>query len=247
MNSDRYLRQIISDPEFDQEKLATAAVLIVGLGGLGSAASMYLAAAGAGTLILCDDDTISSSNLNRQLLYSETQLGQKKVRIAGGRLSQTNPGTTYIQLNEHFNRETIISSVKVQLILDCLDNFQSRVELARFAFNNDIPLVHGAIHGFMGQMTFFSPGVSACPVCIAPNSMNQDSMNRKNMNQEDAVTPAVGASAGIIGSMQALEAIKYFTGLGQLSTNRFVQFNGLSGCFEEIAVEADPCCHVCAG
>jgi len=265
MKTDRYIRQIISDPGFQQEKLTQAVVLVVGLGGLGSAASMYLAASGVGNLILCDYDTISISNLNRQLLYSETQIGQRKVEIATGTLNKINSGTTYTQLDEKFSRETVISSPKPQLILDCLDNFQSRVDLAGFAFKNNIPLVHAAIHGFMGQMTFFWPGISACPACIAPDNMNQDNMNQDNMNQDNmhqgnmhqgnmhqgnmhqdnTPTPAVGACAGVIGSMQALEVIKYFTGLGKLYTNRFMLFNGLSGCFEEIVVEMDPHCRVC--
>jgi adenylyltransferase/sulfurtransferase len=196
---------------------------------------MYLAASGVGNLILCDHDTISISNLNRQLLYPETEIGQRKVEIATCRLSKINPGTACTQLDEKFSWETVISSPKPQLILDCLDNFQSRVDLAGFAFRNDIPLVHGAIHGFMGQMTFFWPGVSACPVCIVP----------EDMNQNNTVVPAVGACAGLIGSMQALEAIKYFTGLGELYTNRFMLLNGLSGCFEEIIVEVDLHCSVC--
>lgn len=237
MKTGRYIRQIISDPDFQQEKLASSTVLIVGLGGLGSAASMYLAASGVGNLILCDYDTISISNLNRQLLYSETEIGHKKVEIATCKLSKINSGTAYTQLDEKFSQETVISSPKPQLILDCLDNFQSRVDLAVFAFSNNIPLVHGAIHGFMGQMTFFWPGVSACPVCIAPDDMDQN----------NTVLPSVGACAGVIGSMQALEAIKYFTGLGQLFTNRFIMFNGLSGCFEELTVKADLHCRVCAG
>jgi len=236
MKTDRYIRQTISHPDFQQEKLAQAVVLIVGLGRLGCAAAMYLSAAGVGNIILCDYDTISMSNLNRQLLYSETEIGQKKVEIAAAKLSRINPGNTYIQLDEKFSRLTDNLSPAPDLILDCLDNFQNRADLAGFASENNIPLVHGAIHGFLGQMTFFMPGLSACPVCIAPDEMDQD----------NAVFPAVGACAGFIGSMQALEAIKYFTRTGKLFTNRFMQFNGLSGCFQELQVKADRQCPACA-
>ena len=236
METDRYIRQIKSHPEFHQGKLSQAVVLIVGLGGLGSAAAMYLSAAGVGNMILCDYDTISISNLNRQILYSETEVGQKKVKIAVAKLSRINPDNLYIQLDEKFSRKTSMPSLAATLILDCLDNFQGRVDLAEFAFQNNIPLVHGAIHGFQGQMTFYMPGLSACPVCIAPDEMIED----------NTVSPAVGPCAGFIGSMQALETIKYFTGIGDLFINRFMLFNGLTGCFQELKVKADPHCPACS-
>lgn len=121
MEKDRYIRQTISHPDFDQERLEQAVVLIAGLGGLGCAAAIYLSAAGLGKIILCDYDTISISNLYRQLLYSETETGQKKVQIAAAKLSRINPGNEYIQLDEKFSRQTTISSPAPDLILDCLD------------------------------------------------------------------------------------------------------------------------------
>lgn len=236
-DTERYIRQTISHPDFRQEKLAGAVVFIVGLGGLGGTAAMYLAAAGVGHMILCDHDTISVSNLNRQLLYAETEIGRKKVEVAAAKLSRINPYTAYTRLDEKFSRETLMPPPKPHLILDCLDNFQGRVDLAGFAFENNIPLIHGAIHGFTGQMIVFRPGASACPICIAP----------EDMGENHTVIPAVGACAGFIGSMQALEAIKYITGLGTLCTNRFMMFDGFTGRVEEISVTQDPGCRVCAG
>jgi molybdopterin/thiamine biosynthesis adenylyltransferase len=206
------------------------------MGGLGCNTSMTLTAAGVGTLILCDHDTISISNLNRQLLYRETDIGKKKVTVAIDRLQKINGDPDFIAVDGQFSERLLPSSVKPQLILDCLDNLSGRIELIAYAVKKNIPLVHAAVDGFMGQLSVFIPQESACPVCGLTGDMERD----------DIPIPSLGACVAIMAGVQATEAIKFITNSGELCINKFMFFDGLSSRIEIMDLERDHNCIACS-
>ncbi len=237
MEENRYSRHHQCTPDFCQAALSDAVVLIVGMGGLGSIVSMSLAAAGLGTLILCDHDTVSISNLNRQFLYKECDIGKLKVRLAVERLRELNPDPLYIMLESRFDEDLQLGSVRPQLIVDCLDNLASRFELIAYAAKNNIPLVHGAVEGFMGQLSFFMPHSSACPLCSMTSHVEAD----------ERMIPSLGVSVSVLGGLQAMEAIKFFTSSGDLCVNRLKFFDGLTGEIDTVRLEKDNNCMACSG
>lgn len=237
MEENRYSRQQHCTPDFSQAALSGATVLIVGMGGLGSTVSMTLSAAGLGTLIVCDHDTVSISNLNRQFLYREQDIGKKKVHLAVKRLKALNPEPDYIAVEGRFNEELIPASHRPHLILDCLDNLAGRVELISYAAKHHIPLVHAAVDGFMGQLSVFIPEEdNACPVC----SMTGD------LETGERIVASLGACVSILAGMQATEAIKYFTHSGELCTNKLKFFDGLTGVIDSVSLEKDDNCIACS-
>ena len=236
MEESRYSRQLHCTANFKQAALSDAAVLIAGVGGLGCSTSMTLTAAGVGRLILCDHDTISLSNLNRQLLYRETDIGKKKVTVAVDRLREFNADPDFLAVDGRFSERLLPTSVKPQLILDCLDNIPGRVELIAYAVKNNIPLVHAAVDGFIGQLSVFIPQTSACPVCSLTGDMERD----------DTPIPSLGACVTILAGLQATEAIKFFTNSGELCINMIKFFDGLSGRIDTMDLEKDPNCIACS-
>ena len=237
MEENRYSRQLYCTAGFRQAALSSVAVLIAGMGGLGSSASTALTAAGLGTLIICDHDTIALSNLNRQYLYRETDIGKKKVIVAAKRLKAINGEPQIIALDGQLNEQLPAASIKPDLILDCLDNLQARIELIAYASKNCIPLVHAAVDGFMGQLSVFYPGKSACPVCSLSSIIDQN----------ETPIPSLGACVTVMAGLQATEAVKFFTNSGELCINKFLSFDGLSGSFETMSFEKDPNCIACSG
>ena len=236
MEESRYSRQLLCTANFKQAALSDAVVLIAGMGGLGTSVSTALVAAGCGTLILCDPDTIALSNLNRQFLYKETDIGKKKVTVAVERLKAINGDPDFIAIDGRFNDQPLPASIKPQLLLDCLDNLEGRIELIDYAAKNNIPLVHGAVDGFMGQLSVFIPGESACPVC----SLSGD------MDQNDAPIPSLGACVTVLAGLQATETIKFFTNSGELCINKFMFFDGLSTTLDAMILERDHNCIACS-
>lgn len=236
MEDSRYSRQLHCTANFKQAALSGATVLIAGVGGLGCTASMTLTAAGVGTLILCDHDRVTITNLNRQLLYRVTDIGKKKVTVAVDRLRQFNTDPTFIAVETRFNGHGFAGYPKPQLILDCLDNLQGRIELIAYAVKYDIPLVHAAVDGFMGQLSVFIPGKSACPLCSLSG----------NLEQNEAPVPSLGSLVTVMAGLQATEAIKFFTGSGELCINRFMSFDGLAGILESMKLEKDQNCIACS-
>ena len=202
---DRYDRQIRLLGEDGQEKLKDAKVFIAGAGGLGSPISIYLAAAGIGKINLVDKDTVALSNLNRQILHWEKDIDREKAISAKEKLTEINRDIKIDAKSETITEDNASDLVAdADLIIDAMDNFSTRYLLNRTALEKGIPFVHGAINGFHGQATTVLPGESACLRCIFREA------------PPPSVFPVLGVTPGIIGLIQASEAIKYIVGVGEL-------------------------------
>lgn len=229
----RYERQIKMIGEEGQRDLSFAVVAIAGLGGLGTVAATYLAYAGVTNFILIDDDGVNLSNLNRQIMYHTTDVRLRKVCLARKRLEDIISKECYIDDNKnHIDKSNVDELIEgATVVLDCLDNEESRKILCRSAVKQNIPLVYGAVCGWNGiVMTVHN---SACPWCIA----GQD-----YAVEEKAI---LGATCGVIGSMQALEAIKVITGMGNPLFNKTLFWQGFSCLVDEIEEHKDRECSVC--
>jgi molybdopterin-synthase adenylyltransferase len=233
---ERYQRQLII-PGFGEEgqkKLKRARVLLVGAGGLGSPAAIYLAAAGVGTLRIVDSDDVSLGNLNRQILHWTKDIGRNKVDSALEKLEEINPQvkveTVKARLTEDNSRELASG---YDLIVDAVDNVSTRFILNKTALERDMPLFHGAIYGFQGQVMTILPGKTPCLMCLYRGASPQ------------GIVPVVGVTPAIVACIQATEVIKYVTGLGQLLTDRLLIYDGLSMKFQELKISRDPECSHC--
>jgi molybdopterin/thiamine biosynthesis adenylyltransferase len=233
---ERYSRQT-AIPNFGpqgQQRLREAKVLIAGLGGLGTPASLYLAAAGVGALRLVDFDVIQLNNLNRQLLYGTKDVGQRKTPKAHEHIHQLNPHVDIETVDTEITPDNVLSfTADCDLIIDALDNYSTRYALNEAAISSRIPFIHGSIHALDGIVTTIVPGSTPCLRCIFPEP------------PPPTTTPVLGATPGVIGCIQALEAIKYLTGLGELLTGRLLLFDGLDLKFRELRVKRDPRCLDC--
>lgn len=231
---DRYRRQMLLFGEPGQEKLKQASVLIAGAGGLGSPVAFYLAAAGIGRIRIVDNDCVERSNLNRQILHGERDIGSRKTDSARKKLAALNPDIEIDACFETIDEGTIDPLVQgMDIMVDAMDNYPTRYLLNRAALRWGIPLVHGAINGFQGQVTTIVPGKSACLHCLFPHPPPNE------------VFPVVGVTPGIIGLIQADEALKYILGTGTLLENRLLLWDGLSCTLEEIPTERNPLCEEC--
>lgn len=231
---EKYSRQILLFGEEGQEKLKNAKVLVAGVGGLGSPVSTYLAIAGVGKIILADFDSVDPSNLNRQFLHHQKDIGRLKIESAKEKLLSMNPDIeveTIAEMLTESNLETLVPECDV--IVDALDNLETRHMLNRLVIKRRIPLIHGAVTGYDGQVTTIVPGKTPCFYCIFPRISKKE------------VFPVLGATAGIIGSIQANEVIKFLTGQGKLLEGRLLFWNGLSGNFSEISLSKLNNCPVC--
>lgn len=231
---ERYARQMTLLGANGQELLKDAHVFIAGAGGLGSPVALYLAAAGIGTITLADYDTVERSNLNRQILHWEGDIGRLKVKSAQEKLEKFNPDidvrTTDIRIDET-NVNTIIGTVNI--IVDAMDNFPVRYSLNHIAAVRQIPLVHGAVKGFSGQVATLFPGKTACLRCIFPLSPPEEPI------------PAIGVTAGIIGLIEANEVVRYLAGTGPDQETRLLLWDGTRSELETIRVDRDPACAEC--
>lgn len=230
----RYDRQIKLFGVDGQEKLKDAKIFIAGAGGLGSPISIYLAAAGIGRIVLVDNDVVELSNLNRQILYWEKDVGKSKALSAKEKLREMNSDISIEAIPETLDEDNASSLVEdADLIIDAMDNFDTRYLLNKIALVKNIPFIHGAIYGFHGQATTILPGETACLRCIFA------------MAPPPATFPVVGVTPGVIGLIQATEAIKYLTGLGELLANKLLLWDGLKLSMETIDVERDQACIDC--
>ncbi|MDV2482151.1 HesA/MoeB/ThiF family protein [Methanoculleus sp. Wushi-C6] len=232
---ERYRRQIALFGEDAQERLKKARVVIVGAGGLGCPAALYLAAAGIGELRLVDGDVVDLTNLNRQVLHTDRDIGRAKVESAAEKLLAQNPDLRAVSIRATVDEENATEIAGgADLIIDAADNFRVRYTLNRVALHAGIPLIHGAVRGFDGQATTIVPGRTACLECIFPTPPPGES-----------VIPVVGTTAGIIGLVQANEAIKYITGTGDLLTNRLLIWDGRAATMATLPVERQEECGAC--
>ena len=211
----RYSKQLVLNEigVKGQEKLLDARVLVVGSGGLGSPALFYLAASGVGTIGIADFDTVVLSNLQRQILHFTEDLGRKKVDSAAGKLNRLNPDVKIIKHVLGLDDQNIKDIIReYDVVVDCTDNFQARYLISDCCYFLKKPLVEGAVVRFVGKLMTIIPDVSPCYRCLNP------------IPPEDGVMPSsadqgiLGAIAGIIGTMQALEVIKVLIGFGKYKT-----------------------------
>ena len=221
-----------------QQKLKAGSALIVGAGGLGAPAALYLAAAGIGTLILADPDDVDLSNLQRQVIYTEDDVGRPKPEAAAERLAALNPHIFVAGFNGAFDETTADELIDgVDLVLDGTDDFATRFAVNAACVAAGVPLVSGAIGRWTGQVGVF--GRAPCYRCLVPE-IPPDA-------ETCTAVGVVGALAGVIGSMMALEAIKLFTGAGEPLTGRLMIYDALAGETRTVRVAADPECPVCGG
>lgn len=233
----RYDRQIRIDGFGieGQRKLKRAVVLVAGAGGLGFPISVYLAAAGVGTIRIVDPDIVDLDNLNRQLLHWDKDIGRKKVDSAREKLQQINPSINIEVYDEKITEENALTLVSdVDAVVDALDNYEARFALNKACVERRIPFFHGAVHGLMGQATTIMPGETACLRCIIPRPPRH------------GIFPILGSIAGTIGSIQATETIKYLVGLGNLLKNRLLFYDGFYMDFTIIELKRNPGCPVCS-
>jgi adenylyltransferase/sulfurtransferase len=232
----RYDRQIMI-PEIGvtgQEKLKRSRVFIAGAGGLGSPLSIYLAAAGVGTLVIADNDRVDESNLNRQILHWPKDVGIKKVESAREKISSFNEYTKVEIIDKTLNDNNISGLTQgCDAIIDAMDNIATRFVLNREAIKKNIPLFHGAVSGLEGRVTTIIPGKTACIGC----------MYRADMSSE--TFPVLGVTPGLIGIIQATEVIKYLTGIGTLLLNRLLVYDGMDLSFREFKLSRNPECREC--
>lgn len=233
----RYNRQMIMFDwgEEGQIKLKKATVFIAGAGGLGSSVAIYLASAGVGCIRICDSGKVELSNLNRQILYTDDDIGKKKVLSAAQTLSKVNPNIKIVHLFEKIEKRNISELAgNAQIIIDCLDNFQTRYIVNEYAVNAGRPFIHTGVYGMAGQITFIFSPETPCLECIFPDAPPPE------------ILPVVGTTAGIMGCLEAQETLKYLTGRGTLLKNRLIVLDGDNLTFEELHLEKSPSCKICS-
>ncbi len=224
-----------------QKKLSEAKVLVVGCGGLGSPAALYLSASGIGTLGLIDNDVVELSNLQRQIIHSTDTLGIPKAISAKRTLERLNPDTKVIAMNLKVTRENLPKICEdYDFILDCTDSFASKYIVSDSCVKANKPYVHAAVVRFLGQVMTVIPGKTPCYRCI----FRDEPLDQSLPSPEQL--GVMGASCGIIGALEALEAIKYITGVGELLTGYLLSFDGLNMTFNKVKLPLKdddcPCC-----
>jgi adenylyltransferase/sulfurtransferase len=233
---ERYRRQLALPGwgEDGQEKLKNSTVFVAGAGGLGSPVLFYLALAGVGTIRLCDDGRVERSNLNRQILYGEGDIGRLKTEAAANRLRTANPDVEVIPLNRRIDDGSMEKLAgDADLIVDCLDNFETRYIINRHSVRKGVPFVHAGVAGFSGQMLFVHSPETACLECVFPEV------------PQSGTVPIAGATAGVVGSLEAVEAIRFLLGEEPAGKNRLLIWSGGDMVFDVIEVDKAENCPVC--
>ena len=240
----RYSRQImLPEIEIDgQEKLLNSRVLIVGLGGLGCPVAMYLAAAGVGHLVLADFDVVDLSNLQRQIAHTTAGVGQLKVASAKQTISALNPNVEVTCIDQHLDKSALSSQINLaDLVLDCTDNFSIRFEIDELCVANNTPLVSGAAIRLEGQVMVYDPKTpdSPCYRCLYQEA-NDVALN---CSENGVAAPVVG----VIGTIQAMEAIKLLAGFGQSLAGHLLVFDAKSMNWHKLKLSRNPACKTCSG
>jgi molybdopterin/thiamine biosynthesis adenylyltransferase/rhodanese-related sulfurtransferase len=239
----RYSRHVLI-PEVGEEgqlKLLDARILLIGAGGLGSPASLYLAAAGVGTLGIVDDDAVDATNLQRQIVHSTERLGESKAESAKRTIEALNPDVTVKTYRERLTSENVdrILGEGWDVIVDGADNFPTRYLLNDASVWHGIPVVHGSIYRFEGQTTVFKPYEGPCYRCLFPQPPPPE------LAPSCAEGGVLGVLPGVIGSIQANEALKLVLGIGEPLVGRLLLFDALAASFTEVSLRRDPACPVC--
>jgi len=245
MNDDqllRYSRQILL-PQIDiegQMKILAGRVLIIGLGGLGSPVALYLAAAGVGHITLVDDDEVEVSNLQRQIIHGEADIGRLKVESSAQSIATINSDCTVALYAERLERDALLVEIEqADIVVDCSDNFATRFLLNELTQQAKTPLVSGAAIRMEGQVTVYDARQtgSACYRCVYEDN--------GELQQTCSETGVLSPVLGIIGSMQAVETIKLLAGVGESLSARLMILDALSMTWREIKLRQDPACPIC--
>jgi molybdopterin/thiamine biosynthesis adenylyltransferase len=246
MNDDqllRYSRHILLDElgVSGQEKIINSRVLIIGAGGLGSAAALFLGSSGVGQITICDDDRVDLTNLQRQIIHNTESIGERKVDSAKKTLNLINPEVTVDTIESRISGDHLDELVdQVSVVLDCSDNFETRHNVNKACVKSKTPLVSGASIKFDGQLVVFDSRQpnSPCYQCLFPEEKNLE-------ETRCAVMGVFSPLVGIIGTAQAAEALKLISGTGQQSWGKLFLFDALSFEWRSIKLNKDPACPVC--
>jgi adenylyltransferase/sulfurtransferase len=232
----RYDRQMMVSGigEAGQEKLKKAHVVIAGSGGLGSPIALYLTAAGVGTLRIIDNDKVELSNLNRQILHWDKDVGKTKTASAYDKLSKLNKNVIIETVHTTIDESNVSQLTEgFDVIVDAMDNLLTRFLLNKAAIEHHVPFVHGAVSGLEGRAMTVIPGKSACLKCVYHSL------------PPEAKFPVLGTTPAVIGAIEATEVIKYITGIGTLLTDRLLIYDGLNMKFTELKVIRNTNCEHC--
>ncbi len=239
----RYQRHLLL-PEVGvdgQQKLLDAKVLLLGAGGLGSPAALYLAAAGVGTLGIIDMDVVDASNLQRQILHNMDRIGERKVDSAKKTLTAINPDVNVVTYDTRLGADNVVELLsQFDVVIDGADNFPSRYLLNDASLKTGTPVVHGSIFRFEGQATVFKPYDGPCYRCMIPEPPPAE------LAPSCAEAGVLGVLPGIVGSIQALEAIKIILGIGDDLSGRLLAYDSLEQSFRTFKVNRDPACPACS-
>lgn len=231
----RYSRQLMLFGEEVQLKLKKSRVAIVGAGGLGSPVAYYLAAAGIGKLRLIDYDTVSLSNLNRQILHWTSDIGKPKILSAKEKLTKLNPNVKIEVIKDKLSEANYRKLLEgMDLIIDALDNWQAKMLLNKACIRMKKPLIHAGVRGMYGQLLVIIPGKTPCLRCLIPSP-----------ETEIEKLPVFGTTPGVLGLIQVTEAFKLLTGYGEPLLNKLLIYDGYSLEFSYIDVTRNPNCPVC--
>ncbi|MBC7128646.1 MAG: HesA/MoeB/ThiF family protein [Thermoplasmatales archaeon] len=230
----RYEKQIPILGKEGQEKLKEAKIAVVGAGGLGSAVCFYLASAGFGHIKIIDSDAVELSNLNRQIIHWEEDIGKDKVFSAVEKLRKLNSEVEIVGIKEKISRHNMDLLKDADAIVDCLDNFESRYILNEACLEYEIPLFHGACRAFQGQATVIIPYKTACLKCIFPKVRDE-----KNL-------PIIGSVAGTIATIQATELIKYIVGIKPSLENKLLIYDAHFLSYYLVDLEKNKNCPACS-
>ncbi|MEM0246268.1 MAG: HesA/MoeB/ThiF family protein [Desulfurococcaceae archaeon] len=234
---ERYDRQIRLFGVEGQEKLKKSRVLVVGVGGLGSPAALYLVATGIGEVILVDSERVELSNLNRQVLYWTRDIGKFKVESASEKLRELNPNVRIRGYSRRADEELLDQLVhEADLVIDGLDNWKTRFMLNRICVKYRKPLIHAGVYGVYGQLLVVVPGITPCLQCVMVKEP-----------PERGPLPVLGTTPGLLAMIQVTEAIKILTGYGEPALNRLIVYNGYTMEFREVTISRNPNCPVCGG
>ena len=231
---ERYDRQLMFLHEEGQAAIKGATVVVAGVGGLGSPVSLYLAVAGVGRIRLIDCDVVDLSNLNRQVMHWDRDIGRGKVESASEKLMAVNPSVTVEARPERITEDNVIGLVEgADVIVDCLDNFDTRYVVNSAAFEKGIPFVHAGVSGMEALMTTFVPGETGCLRCLYPSGPPPEKF------------PVLGATPGLAAMVQVMEVVKLLTGVGQPLKNRLFVFDGEGATCMELKMQRNPHCPDC--